>query len=694
MTEQMYRVLKIIVFVFLVNFGYAQTYTQACISDTRLNRNDGCANWQTTNYGAATTMQASTWTYVGIGCSQGDIRGLLKFDINPPTTAQVLYDNRATLNLNFPTGNGETHFYTGSGTDNQFYVQLITTNWDEYIVTWNSQPTTTVVGQILVPSAATNPSTQDYQIDVSSLVYDWICGTTPNYGFRIILVNETQIYRRVTFATREWADSSDHPSLTLEYAYIAASGPDTICEGDAFNVNCALNNAATPANYNYQWTHTNSGTNYATQNLVNPAWTLGLNTYIVTVTNPWCQTAKDTVEIFVEAQPIADAGNDTSVCAVQNIQLTASGGSSFQWSTGATTASINVTPALTTTYYVTVNNGNCSAVDSITVSVYSVLPVQLSGDTICDGDIGNISVNGGSSWLWSNGNTTSNVSVSPTQTTTYYVTVTDSNNCQLYDSTLVVVYDYPQLSLQKTDAHCGQSDGTIQSFVSGGSGLYTYNWSPVSSTNPDLNNIPAGNYTLSVSDNGCETVASIIVVDIPGPLAAFSVNPAIAEAEQLVYFMDYSIGATSWQWDFGDGNGSIQQNPTHTYLNPGFYDVYLTVTDDFGCEDETYKELEIIETFVIHIPNSFTPNNDGINDVFKPLGVRIDIDRYKFQIYDRWGKKVFETTDYNQGWDGSIDGKIRSDDNKMSATFVYYVYVVRQGTETDHEFIGIVTLIR
>lgn len=690
----MKKKIVIVLMLFFVSFSYAQSFNQACISDVSLARNDGCPNWQTTNYGASTTMRAATWTYVGIGCSQGDHRAVFKFDINPPTTAQALYDNRATLNLNFPTGNVEEHFYTGSGTDNQFYVQHVTSNWVENIVTWNTQPTTTTVGQILVPSAATNPSTQDYQIDVSTLVYDWICGTTPNYGFRIILVNEGQTYRRVTFATREFADSSDHPSLTLEYAYIAASGPDTICDGDPFTINCNLTNADNPAVYSYSWEHLNSGTTYATQNLNTPANVLGLNTYVVTVSNPWCQTATDTVEVFVEAQPTADAGNDTSVCAVQNIQLTASGGSSYQWSTGATTASINVTPALTTTYYVTVSNGNCSAMDSVRVSVYSVLPVQLSGDTICNGDIGNISVNGGNSWLWSNGNTNSNVSVSPTQTTTYYVTVTDSNNCQIFDSTQVVVYDYPQLSLQKTDAHCGQSDGSIQSFVSGGSGLYTYNWSPVSSTNPDLNNIPAGNYTLSVSDNGCETVASITVVDIPGPQAAFSVNPTIAEAEQLVYFTDHSIGATSWQWDFGDGNGSAQQNPTHTYPNPGFYDVYLTVTDDYGCEDEAYKELEIIETFAIHFPNSFTPNNDGINDVFKPLGVRIDMERYKFQIYDRWGKRVFETTDYNQGWDGSIDGKIRSDDSKMSASFVYYVYVVRQGTETDHEFIGIVTLIR
>jgi gliding motility-associated-like protein len=694
--KKMNRIIKIIVFVLLANYGFAQTYTQPCISDTRLNRNDhaNCSAWQTSNYGASTSLQSSTWTYVGLGCGQGDIRFLVEFDVNPLTSPQSLYDNRATLNLFFPTGSAEEHFYTGSGTDNQFYIQHVTANWLENVVTWNTQPATTAVGQITVPSAAVNPSTQDYQIDVSTLVYEWICGTTPNFGFKMTLVNEGQTYRRVTFASREHPTPALQPTLALEYAYIAATGPDTICEGDAFNVSCALNNANNPANYNYQWVHTNSGTNYVTQNLVNPTWILGLNTYIVTVTNPWCQTAKDTVEIFVEAQPIADAGNDTSICTGQNVQLTATGGTSYSWSNGGNTAGINVSPAATTTYVVTVSNGNCSATDDVIVTI-SATPIANAGNdtAICINDQASLLATGGGSFLWSNGATTAANTVTPLVTTTYTVTI-DNGGCTASDDVVVTVNDYPQISLQKTDAHCGQLDGSVVANVSGGSGVYTYSWSPIASTNSQINNIPAGNYTVTVTSEGCSTLSSITVSDLAGPQAVFSMSASVTDVDQVIYFYDYSIGATSWYWTFGDGNTSVLQNPTNTYSTPGNYDVWLYVEDNYGCRDSTSQIIKVNNAFMIHIPNSFSPNGDGINDIFIPLGIRIDEEHYIMQIFDRWGKKIFETTDVYAGWNGTVNGKSISDKDLMTATFVYYIYVVEEGTDADHEYRGGINLIR
>jgi gliding motility-associated-like protein len=970
----MNKFVMVLVLALFVNYGFAQTYTQPCISDTRLSFNDACTSWQVTNYGAATIYLAATWTWVGIGCSGGDIRFMQTFDVNPTTSPQALYDNRATLNLFFPTGSAETHFFTGSGTDNQFYIQRVTTTWAENVVTWNTQPATTAVGQILVPSAATNPSTQDYQIDVSTMVYDWICGTTPNYGFKMTLVNEGQTYRRVTFCSREYATASKHPTLSLEYAYIAATGPDTICEGDAFNINCALNNANNPANYNYQWIHPNSGTNYATQNIVNPVWVLGLNTYIVTVTNPWCQTAKDTVEIFVEAQPIVDAGNDTSICAGQNTQLTASGGSTYSWSNGGNTAGINVSPTATTTYVVTVSNGNCSATDDVVVTVVA-LPIANAGNdtSICAGQSAQLTASGGSTYSWSNGGNTAGINVSPTVTTTYVVTVSNGNcsatddvvvtvvalpiadagndtsicagqsaqltasggstyswsnggntaginvtpaitttyvvtvsngncsatddvvvtvvalpianagndtsicagqsaqltasggstyswsnggntaginvspaitttyvvtvsngncsatddvvvtvvalpiadagndtsicagqsvqltasggstyswsnggntaginvspaitttyvvtvsngNCSATDDVVVTVVaqpiadagndtaicindqasllasgggsylwsngvttainsvsplitttytvtvdngvciatddvvvtvnDYPQISLQKTDAHCGHIDGSVIANVSGGNGTYTYSWSPVASTNSQINNIPGGNYAVTVTSAGCSSVSSIVVSDLTGPQAVFSMSATIIDVDQVVYFYDYSIGAFSWYWTFGDGNNSILQNPTNTYHIPGSYDVWLYVEDNYGCRDSTSQIIQVNNAFMIHIPNSFSPNGDGINDIFMPLGIRIDEEHYIMQIYDRWGKKVFETTDVYEGWNGTVNGRSISEKDMMTAVFVYYIYVVEEGTDADHEYRGGINLIR
>jgi len=189
-------------------------------------------------------------------------------------------------------------------------------------------------------------------------------------------------------------------------------------------------------------------------------------------------------------------------------------------------------------------------------------------------------------------------------------------------------------------------------------------------------------------------LSSITVADLAGPQAVFSVSATVTDVDQVVYFYDYSVGAISWNWTFGDGNTSVLQNPTNTYSTPGNYDVWLYVEDNFGCRDSTTQNILVNNVFTIHIPNSFSPNGDGINDVFKPIGIRIDVENYLMQIFDRWGKKIFETTDLNKGWDGSVNGKSIADKDIMNATFVYYIYVVEEGTDADHEYRGGVNLIR
>jgi len=510
----------------------------------------------------------------------------------------------------------------------------------------------------------------------------------------------------------------------------------------------------------YLWSN---GGNTANIN-VTPAIT---TTYVVTVSSGNC-SATDDIVVTVNSYPVANAGNDTSICENNQAILLASGGSTYIWSNGTTTAANIVNPLVTTTYIVTVSNGNCSATDDVLVTVnpqfdatitaagpycindildtlisvntggiwsgigvnattgefnpfvagigthqiiYTITAIcgdadtidvivndipqtQVTGDTICNGEQASVSVSGGSIYLWNNGNTNSIINVNPIQTTTYIVTVTDVNNCKVIDSVQVVVNDNPQISLQKTDAHCGQSDGSVTANVSGGNGIYTYLWSPIASTNSQINNIPAGNYSVTVTSNSCSSISSITVADLLGVQALFSMSATIVDVDELVYFYDHSIGATSWYWTFGDGNTSILQNPTNIYSIPANYDVWLYVEDSFGCNDSTSQTILVKDVFMIYIPNSFTPNGDGINDVFIPFGTRIDAEKYIMQIYDRWGKKVFETTDLNKGWDGTVNGKPIAEKDMMTAVFVYYIYVVEEGMDADREYRGSIHLIR
>ncbi len=136
---------------------------------------------------------------------------------------------------------------------------------------------------------------------------------------------------------------------------------------------------------------------------------------------------------------VADAGPDVTICEGDSTTLTASGGTSYLWSTGETTASISVSPTSTTTYTVTVSNGGASDTDDVIVTVNTVPVADAGADvTITEGNSTTLTASGGGTYLWSTGETTASISVSPTTTTTYSVTVT-SNGCSDTDDVIVTV---------------------------------------------------------------------------------------------------------------------------------------------------------------------------------------------------------------------------------------------------------------
>ncbi len=286
----------IICLLALINIR-AQTIEMVCVADASVRYSDECSDWQTTNYGNLTKIQVAEWIYDDINCGNGKSNALLKFALDLPEDHRMLYDNRATLNLFFPTDDLETHTFTGGATDNQFYVKQITEYWGEMTVNWSNQPDATNTDRILVPSSLSNPSTQSYSIDVSGIVHNWICDLGPNYGFKLELRNQSPS-RRLTFASKEFNDISKHPNLKLGFAHITAVAPSTF--SDNFGLTCILSNSTNPSNYTFQWTHLNTGTIYNSQNVANPVSISGFNTYVVNVTNPWCQFATDTVVVFKE----------------------------------------------------------------------------------------------------------------------------------------------------------------------------------------------------------------------------------------------------------------------------------------------------------------------------------------------------------------------------------------------------------
>lgn len=134
---------------------------------------------------------------------------------------------------------------------------------------------------------------------------------------------------------------------------------------------------------------------------------------------------------------------------------------------------------------------------------------------------------------------------------------------------------------------------------------------------------------------------------------------------------NYSLGGSKYKWSFGDGSYSEEFNPSHTYTDSGFYTIGLTVWTEEGCPDSLIlvNGIQVIETSKFHFPTAFTPNpsgssggryntNDYSNDVFYPIVVMGDIEKYKLQVYNRWGMSIFESNDINIGWDGYYKGKL------------------------------------
>ena len=205
-----------------------------------------------------------------------------------------------------------------------------------------------------------------------------------------------------------------------------------------------------------------------------------------------------------------------------------------------------------------------------------------------------------------------------------------------------------------------------------------------------------GLYDVSVSITspiGCttsRTYPDLIRVE-EKPTAGFSFTPEDPNSFQKeISFFDQSIGAVSWQWDFGGLGTSFVKDPTFNFPDTGIYAVTLTVLHPSGCPDTITAFIDISPQVTLHFPNAFTPNNDAKNDVFQGKGILSGLQDYSFTVWNRWGERVFETNDPFVGWNGMKDN-----DGAIAPNGVYVYHAKYIGPRGDaEEFTGHVTLLR
>ncbi|OUJ76245.1 DUF7948 domain-containing protein [Hymenobacter crusticola] len=360
----------------------------------------------------------------------------------------------------------------------------------------------------------------------------------------------------------------------------------------------------------------------------------------------------------------------TSGCAPLRMYFrptTASGGVSWDFGNGQTSTATGTVSTLYTTpgsypvrLTVTDPNGCLQSATIVdTIKVYG-LPRSAAGadQLICAGSTTTLTVadaGPGVTYSWApatglNTTTGRTVIASPSATTTYIVTATVPNGCINKDTVVVRLDPTAQISLGPTRTICPDASVTlsVSPTIAG-----TFTWSPATGLNTTSGpsviaspKVPTQYTVRANATNGCTNEARVQVLIYAQPNLAFS-NLPLEYVNRDVRFLNTSQGATSYLWDFGDGQNSSDASPTHRYANPGTYAIKMTAFYGNGCQKEIAQSITIRDVFV---PNIITPNDDGLNDHFVP---QVSTQPVLLKMYNRWGKQVFENANYTGGWGDS-----------------------------------------
>jgi gliding motility-associated-like protein len=283
--------------------------------------------------------------------------------------------------------------------------------------------------------------------------------------------------------------------------------------------------------------------------------------------------------------------------------------------------------------------------------------------------------------------------------------VYDSNNCS--DDTTQVVNWYPVPPLiiiePSTFAGCAPADIFFDNLSSPIDSTYDIRWdfgdggTTSGVISPNHLYTETGVFTVHVeitSPIGCyteDTFVDLIKV-VPSPTADFTFSPdtLLSNFNNTVQFTDLSSGANRWNWQFGNEGTTTQQNPLFTFQDTGLVAVRLIVTHPEGCKDSITQLLDIVPEFKWFMPNAFTPNGDGSNDLFLGAGLLEGINDFNMTIWNRWGELVFETDNPNVGWNGQDQN---SGSMSPGGVYVYQVtFTSPRGTPLIYK--GFATLIR
>jgi len=730
----------------------ATSYTwSAGATSTGVNTADASPG-TTTNY----TVTGTTAGCSATATATVTVVGSMTVTVNSPT---ICAEDAATLTA----GGANTYLWSDGSTDNPLIVSPGTTT--TYTVTGSSggcsgTATSTVtvnaLPNVTVNSPTICPGGSATLTAAGATSYLWDTGSTTNP----LIVTPANTTTYTVTGTSSGCSATATSTVTVNANLNVTVNSPTICDGQ----NATLTAAGATT---YVWSD-GSTTNPL---VVSPASTTN---YTVTGTSISC-TGTGTATVTVNPVPTVTV-NSPTICAGSPATLTAAGAATYTWNNGSTANPLTVSPSVTATYTVTGTDLGCTASATATVTVNPSPTVTVNSPTICAGDAATLTAAGATTYVWSTGETTNPISVSPATDNTYTLTGTTAGCTGTATSSVTVIL----VTVAVSPATAAICEGELVDITA--SGATTYSWSPATglssatgnpvSANPvitttytitgtfqgctddetitvtvnpnpvvdftalpvsgcmplvvqfnDLSTVSSGtitswqwqannnsfsdepnnsytfnnaglyDITLTVtSDQGCSTtLTSTDLINVsPLPVAEFAASPEWTQInEPEITFTDLSSGSpVQWNWLFGTGDGSTVPDPVYSFPDTGTYTVMLTIVNQYGCTDSFEMNIVIAPYFTLYVPTAFTPDGNGMNDVFLPKGQYLR--NYTLRIFNRWGEQVFESFDPAVGWDGKS--------RRTGKELIPGVYVYRISASDEHnrpqDFKGTVTIVR
>ncbi len=412
------------------------------------------------------------------------------------------------------------------------------------------------------------------------------------------------------------------------------------------------------------------------------------NVILTAMDSKGCEATFSKPVVIVDKPPIELAFRDTLTCVNDQLQLNASGGGVFSWSPvagmlNANTATPTVAPAVTTTYYVHLDDNGCLNDDSVKVNVVDHVTLRAMNDTIiCSGDEIQLRVESdGLKYAWTppsqmNDPALANPFAITNATTDYQVTAV-IGSCSATDNVRVNAVPYPIAAAGADALICFKASIQLQGSTDG----KTYRWEPAATLSnasildPLASPAVAGltNYVFYAYDTkgcpkpGTDTVAITMFPDM-NAFAGRDTSVVIGQPLQL-----QATGGVQYAWVPAINlSGYAIADPVGIFNSPSAGIKYkVLVYNEANCVDSAFVTVKVFATKpTVFVPTAFTPNSDGRNDHLRPIAAGIRSIEY-FNVYNRWGQLVFSTRSEELGWDGTIGGR-----QQATGTFVWIVKAV------------------